>query len=351
MNQTPRPKIAFLGVDHPHGSAWRKLLDGFGDQLEVTAIVPGLNGGLASLEEKYAALPRFSDVDTLLNDGEFDGAIVCLSNRETPSTILRLINAGKHVLVEKPGAGAASDLDSLVVACRERAVAFQSGYVWRYDEIANRLQSMIADGQFGKLIHIDMKFVTVDVKRRDPGHYLFDVKQSQRGFFNWLACHHVDLLSFVTGLELVGVTAKLGRYGATDSKLDDGGTAIFELEGNVLATFTGGYWLPRWEGISQWSLYGSERWVHWHPTFPNTSGRLEIHGPKPHWFAMEDNYDSMPDSTPGYGGSRGMALVSDWLQSMQTGDPCRNSPESLVKTLRWMDAVYQASDSGQRVSL
>jgi predicted dehydrogenase len=350
MINRPRRKIAFLGVDHPHGSAWRKLLDGFVEQVEISAIMAGLDGGLASLEEKYAAVPRFADIETLLSDGEFEGAIVCLSNRESPSIIRRLINSGKHVLVEKPGAGTASELSSLVAACEERAIAFQSGYMWRYDDIANRLKTMVADGQFGKLVHIDMKFVTVDVQRRDPNHYLFDAEQSKRGFFNWLACHHVDLLSFITDRELVAVTAKLGRFGETDTPLDDGGTAIFELEGNVLATFTGGYWLPRWDGVSQWSLYGSKRWVHWYPTFPDTSGRLEIHGPKPHWFAMDDTYDSPPDSTPGYGGSRGMALVDDWLDSFQTGVPCRNSPESLVKTLHWMDAVYQASDNGQRVS-
>ena len=66
---------------------------------------------------------------------------------------------------------------------------------------------------------------------------------------------------------------------------------------------------------------------------------------------MNDTYDSPIDSAPGYGGSRGMDLIRDWLQSMRTGESCRNTPESLMTTLRWMDAVYESSDNGRRVIL
>src|SRR5437773_1682242 len=78
-------RIAFLGVDHPHGAGWRELLPRFGDDVRLTALVPRFGGTVASLEERYAEVPRFDTVGDLIADGEFDGAIVCLSNREAPA--------------------------------------------------------------------------------------------------------------------------------------------------------------------------------------------------------------------------------------------------------------------------
>src|SRR4051794_16640653 len=95
-------RLAFLGVDHPHGAGWRELLPLF-DDVTLTALVPRFGGAVASLEERYADVPRFDTVDALIAGGEFDGAIVCLSNREAPAAVATLARAGKHVLLEKPG--------------------------------------------------------------------------------------------------------------------------------------------------------------------------------------------------------------------------------------------------------
>ncbi|HSG72030.1 MAG TPA: Gfo/Idh/MocA family oxidoreductase [Planctomycetaceae bacterium] len=344
-------RLAFLGIDNPHGAGWRQLLQNFGDELEITAIMPGLGGSTASLEERYARVPRFETVDELIDRGEFDGAVVCLPNHEAPSAIVKLAHAGKHVLVEKPGAGRASDVDPICAAVAKSGVAFQSGYMWRYDEGANRLREMVADKRFGKLISIEMLYVTSDVKRRDPGHYLFDKQISTGGFFNWLACHYLDLLLYITQQAVVGVTARTGVFGGTATDVEDGGTAIFDLDGGGLATIIGGYWLPRWAGENHWSLRGTERWVHWDPAKTGTSGELEIHGPKPQWSAMDETLTLPPDETPGYGGARGMALVRDWLDSARDpGKTCRNTPLAMRNALALIDAIEQSSCEGRRIA-
>src|SRR5690606_7480913 len=114
--------------------------------------------------------------------------------------------AGKHVLAEKPVGMSAASVQCLVDALGENPhIAFQTGYMWRYDEGAERLRAMVRDSRFGKLISIEMTFATSDIARRGPGHYLFDPALSGGGFFSWLACHHLDLLFYVTGQAVVGV--------------------------------------------------------------------------------------------------------------------------------------------------
>jgi predicted dehydrogenase len=347
---TPTPvRLAFVGVDNPHGAAWRDLLLHFGSDLKLTALVPAYDGSTTSLEERFARLPRFESVEDLILGADFDAAIVCLPNAVAPQAAARLAEAGKHILVEKPVAGRASDLDTLREAVAEKRVAFQNGYMWRYDEGAERLRAMVEEGRFGRLISVEMTFVTSDVRRRGSDHYLFDPSVSRGGFFNWLACHYLDLLFHVTGQSVVGVTARTDVFGASSVDVEDGGVAILDLSGGGIATFIGGYWLPRWAGESHWCLRGSERWVHWDPVHPGTGGKLEIHGPKPQWHAMEETFTLPPDPTSGYGGYRGVALIKDWLRSIRTGDPCRNTPDSTRAVLELLDAIYESSAQGRRI--
>jgi predicted dehydrogenase len=348
----PAPfRIAFLGIDNPHGHGWRELLRNFEGELEIVALLPGFGGATASLEESYARLPRFDTVAELLEGCEVDGAVVALPNDAAPRAIVELARAGKHVLVEKPAAARADDFRPAAHAVREAGVAFQAGYMWRYDDCANRLRDMVADGRFGRLISTEITFVTSDVRRRNPEHYLFDDKVSGAGFFNWLACHSLDLLLYVLGQPVVGVTSRVGVFGGTDVPVEDGGAAIFDLADGSIATFVGGYWIPRWAGESRWTIRGSERWVHWDPTRAGTSGVLEIHGPMPQWIAMEETFEAAPDSTPGYGGARGLALLRDWIDAANSGGrDCRNTPETVLATLELIDSVYSASQQQRRIT-
>ena len=331
---------------------WRESLRQVLDAVEITALVPAFDNGTTSLEQSYTDLPRFETVEALLREGGdlFDGALVCLPNNTGPDAVIQLAQAGKHVLLEKPGAANAADARRMAEALRTAGVAFQSGYMWRYEEGANRLRNMMADGSFGKLISLEMTWTTSNVFRRDPDHYLFDPKDTGPvGFFNWLGCHHLDLLSYVTSQTVTGVTARVGNFGGTPIDMEDGGSAILDLSGGGLATFTGGYWHPRWLNDIQWNLRGTQRWVHWDPSRTGTGGVLEIHGPQPQFMAMEETFELPPDDTPGYGGKAMVALLRDWVRCAHEGGDCRNTPESMVAVLATIDRIYESSRSGRRV--
>ncbi len=328
-----------------------QLLRNFESDLEITAIIPGFGGALTSLEERLAHVPRFETVEDLVARGACDAALVCLPNDETPAAVVTLAQAGKHVLVEKPGAASASAAHRMMQAVRQSGVVFQSGYMWRYDEGADRMRQMVAEGRFGRHISTEVTFVTSDVRYRGADHYLFDAAVSGGGFFNWLGCHVLDLLLDILQQPVVGVTARCGVFGATPVDVEDGGVAILDLADGSLATVLGGYWIPRWEGEFHWCTRGNERWVQWEPSRPGTDGVLQIHGPKPQWIAMEDEFIIPQSPCLGYGGGRGQRLVQDWLEAIRTGGRhCRNTPESGTHVLALIDAIYQSSREQRRIA-
>lgn len=347
-------RLAVVGIDHPHGFAWRETLRAQGDSaIAIVAIVPRFGGAIASLEESLAACPRFDRVEDLLNAGiPFDGALVCLPNDETPAAVEALARAGKAILVEKPLARTAAEGQAALKAVSDAAVSYQDGYIWRYDDLITRLRDMVQDGRFGRLFHVEMTFVTSDARRRGEDHWLFDPAISGGGFFHWLGCHWLDLLLFVTGQAVVGVTARIGTFGGSDLKVEDGGAVILELENGTLATLSGGYWLPRWSGASRWSLHGTERWVVWEPARPGTGGVLEIHGPKPQWDAMDETFALPLDTARGYGGQKGIAAVADWLAAARSGGGarCRSTPATTGAVLALLDVIGQSSREGRRLS-
>lgn len=344
-------RLAFLGIDHPHGAHWRQLLASFSPDVELVALVPEFGGSMASLEERYAGLPRFDSAAELLAWGQFDAAMVALSNQAGPPAIIDLARARKHVLAEKPVAAGAADARRIADAVAHSGIAFQTGYMWRYDDIANRLKRMVQQGAFGKLINVEMTFATSDIARRGGDHYLFDVVASGgAGFFSWLACHWLDTLLYVTDQVVVGVTARTGVFGNIATSMEDGGAAILDLEGGGIATFVGGYWLPRWAGESCWTLRGSQRWVKWDASRKGTNGVLEIHGPQPQWHAMEEVCTTPEDKTPGYGGQRGWLLVQDWLDCIQSGRrDNRGTAQAMLGPLELIDAIYESSRTGRRI--
>ena len=345
-------RIAFVGIDHPHGAGWRESLLNLGDEAHITAIVPRFGGTTYSLEERHSRVPRFETVEELVARGSdlFDGAIICLPNSESPSAAALLAASGKHILLEKPGAADANAARVVVEAVRNSKVAFQSGYLWRYDAAVERLRDMVRDGRFGKLISVEMSWVTSDVARRGRDHYLFNQATSGAGFFNWLACHWIDCLLYITGETVTGVMARTGTFGETTNDVDDGGAAIFELAGGGVATFVGGYWIPRWTSECRWTIRGSQRWVHWNPLSPDAGSTLTIHGPQPQFQAMDETFLIPADPVAGYGGSRSVSLIRDWIAAARGGvNQCRNSPESLLAVLEVIDRIYESSSAGKRI--
>jgi predicted dehydrogenase len=350
LTMTQPLRLAFIGVDNPHGAGWRDLIANVTSEATITSLVPMYGGTTASLQQCYVDLPRYTSTTELIGNEQFDAAVICLPNDEVVTVVQQLAAAGKHILLEKPGAGRVSDAEQIKDAIDQAGVAFQSGYMFRYDQCANRLRQMVSDDQFGKLISIESKYVTSDVNRRGRDHYLFDEKVSYAGFFSWLACHHLDLLLYITDQSVKAITARVGVFGAIPATVEDGGTALLDMQHGALATITGGYWVPRWAGEMHWTLRGSERWVYWDPRKENTGGVLEIHGPQPQWYAMEDEFIAPADDTPGYGGVNGVALLRDWYALIRGEvDTCRNTTQSMVDTVRLIENIITASDEGRRI--
>lgn len=101
-------------------------------------------GGAAATADWREAVER-KDVDAVL---------VATTNRELASITLGAIEAGHHVLVEKPAARTPEELDDVLEAARRRGVHVQVGFNHRYHPSLQKARQVVDSGALGPLLFV-----------------------------------------------------------------------------------------------------------------------------------------------------------------------------------------------------
>jgi predicted dehydrogenase len=78
------------------------------------------------------------------------------------------INAGKHVLSEKPFAANAEEAADVAAAARGRGVIVVEGFHYLYHPVNRRLHELLASGDLGELVHVETTLEIQDPGPRDP---------------------------------------------------------------------------------------------------------------------------------------------------------------------------------------
>ncbi|MEM6980019.1 MAG: Gfo/Idh/MocA family oxidoreductase [Planctomycetota bacterium] len=156
----------------------------------------------------------FQDVSSCLD--QIDAAVVAAPTGCHPSIATTLIQAGKHVLVEKPLAATADDATRLALRARTRNVVLQVGHVERFNPAFTAL------GEFG----VDVKYAEATRASRFPGRCL-DV-----GVVMDLMIHDLDLVLSLTESPVKSIAAS---GVSVVSKHEDIAEARLEFECGLIA--------------------------------------------------------------------------------------------------------------------
>jgi predicted dehydrogenase len=122
--------------------------------------------------EAYAArhgIPRAHDsYDALLRDPGVDVVYVSLPNALHVPWATRALEAGKHVLCEKPISRRPEEVEALFDLAGRRGLVLSEGFMWRHHPQVAMARRLIADGAIGRLriIRADFAFNLLDVE--DP---------------------------------------------------------------------------------------------------------------------------------------------------------------------------------------
>ncbi len=207
---------AFMGAAHSQG--WRNAHRFF----DLPA-VPAMNvvcGRTESATREAADTLGWTSWTTdwreVLERDDVDVVDICTPGDSHAEIALAALDAGKHVLCEKPLANTVAEAEAMAAAAeraQERGVLSAVGFNYRRTPALALARQLVADGAVGTLRHIRAQYLQDWIV--DPEFPLLWRLQKDKagsGALGDIGAHIIDLSQFLTGQRLVDVAGHLTRF-------------------------------------------------------------------------------------------------------------------------------------------
>lgn len=164
---------------------------------EVVAMCDILPDRVKEKAAQFNVAKTYTDYKKLLADKKIDAVSVCVPNNMHAPIAIDALNAGKHVMLEKPMT-LNPDLARDIIAARDKSgKQLQMGMVWRQKDEAQLVKQIISEGKLGNIYQIRVKLIR---RRGIPGlGGWFTTKAcSGGGGLIDIAVHFLDLVMWAT---------------------------------------------------------------------------------------------------------------------------------------------------------
>ncbi|MDX8354429.1 Gfo/Idh/MocA family oxidoreductase [Cognatiyoonia sp. IB215182] len=125
---------------------------------ELAALATTLPAKAAGFEAFAPGITVHDSYDALLADPSIDAVYIPLPNHLHVEWTIKALEAGKHVLCEKPMAMAASDFDRLIAARDASGKLAAEAFMIVHHPQFNRARELVQGGAIGRLVHVDAFF-------------------------------------------------------------------------------------------------------------------------------------------------------------------------------------------------
>lgn len=171
--------------------------------------------------------------EELLKDKEVDAVYIPLPNSLHKEWVIKAMEAGKHVLCEKPLALTEEEVKEMVEASKKHNVLLMEAFMYRYSERTRKIQEILECGLLGEVRHVDStsRFFldregTIKLKKELGGGALYDV-----------GCYPVNFATMVMREEPVRITA----VAKMENEVDVQSSVLMEYEDGKIASLHSGF--------------------------------------------------------------------------------------------------------------
>lgn len=168
----------------------------------------------APFEAFAPGLDVFLDYDAMLEWDAIDAVYIPLPNTMHVEWARKALAAGKHVLVEKPVAMVASEIDTLIALRDETGLMAAEAYMIVHHPQWQRAREIIASGEIGRVAHVDTVF-SYD-NRQDTAN-IRNRPETGGGGIRDIGVYTYSSVRFATGAEPVVLSARLRRENGVDT--------------------------------------------------------------------------------------------------------------------------------------
>ncbi len=308
--------------------------------VELAAVVEKFSDKSKSFADKFGLKCCYTSVEELLNEGGVDALVICTPNFLHAPQAIAALEAGVHVMVEKPMAMNVAEAEAMKAASQKSGASLMVAHCWRFDEDVLWLKEQA--GKLGKIIRTKGYGVHT---HWGPSGWFTQKEYAGGGAMADMGIHALDTARFLLGdPQPVSVYARIGTY-YKDFDVDDTGVILVNWDNGATSYIESGWWQPHSDGPeAATQLYGTQGFGQLFPT------RLEIPN-------MEEEKLDLID--PGFEFPRAEhcpqsmynAQMAYFIKCIQAGKiPVPGGMEGLVN-MQVIDAAYESTRTGNVVEL
>src|SRR3984893_16941026 len=163
-------------------------------------------------EKTYAPRKTYGDYNELVRDRQVDAVIICLPNFLHFPASLAALEAGKHVLCEKPPTLNSAEMKVLREEAAKRKVIYSFSRQFRFTAAMRAAKNAIEEGRLGKIYYAQAIFVRSRGIPVGVGHWFTAKKRSGGGALIDIGIHALDAVWYLMGTPRpVSISAKVFR--------------------------------------------------------------------------------------------------------------------------------------------
>ena len=158
----------------------------------------------------------YTDYDELIQSKEIDAVYIALPNSLHKEWIEKVIDAGKHVLCEKPIVLDESELTAIFDRANERKIHVMEAFMYRFHPQIHEAKKMLDDGVIGDILTIRSRFhFTLEDKEKD-----IRMQSDLGGGVLWdIGCYSLNAMLTLVGEEPTEIQVMNGRRDKVDSHI------------------------------------------------------------------------------------------------------------------------------------
>jgi predicted dehydrogenase len=193
----------------------------------------------------HGAPKTWETAEVLVGDPEVDVVVNALPNAFHAPVSIAAMEAGKHVLVEKPMAIDSIEARRMLETARRTDRRLLVGHMWRFDREALWLRERVARGDLGRVVKTKGYGIHV---HWGPSGWFTDPALAGGGALVDMGVHAIDTVRFLLGDPRPrSVYARIGTYFG-DYGVDDLGVVVVTWEDGTVSVVESGWWNPWMDG-------------------------------------------------------------------------------------------------------
>src|SRR5215218_5477578 len=207
---------AFMGAAHSH--AWRTAPRFFDLPLQpqLTAVAGRNAEGVRAAAEKFGWESAETDWRRLIERDDIDLIDICTPGDTHAEIAIAALEAGKHVLCEKPLANSVEEAERMSAAANDAArngVYAMCGYSYRRTPALALAKRFIEQGRLGHIRQVRAQYLQDWLSDENtPLTWRMDKSKSGSGSLGDIGAHIIDATQWITGQKITGVSALMETF-------------------------------------------------------------------------------------------------------------------------------------------